>query len=91
MPILYIGIFLVWGFIIAPYKADHARQQILTADPQALLAACREMIANRAHYRDDWPHRSWADKGERAMQREKESTDRMSRRSFEKWSHGTLL
>lgn len=51
-------------------KAKAARAVILRTDRAVLLSACREMIANRENYRNDWPSSWGLDKDDRAMQRD---------------------
>lgn len=44
--------FLSIGLPLIDYR--HSRAQILSADPKALLAACREMIARRERFTNTW-------------------------------------
>jgi len=71
VPVIYISIGLIWALIISPCKAYHARQQILASDPQTLLTACREMIANREKFRNDWAEDYGKNRGDRTLDRDK--------------------
>jgi len=71
IPVIYIGTFLAWAVIVAPCKAHHAQKEILSADPQILLTACRKMISNRENYRNDWSDDYGKKKGDHALQRDK--------------------
>lgn len=53
-------------FIYLPAKAMIARHKILSTDRPALLSACRQMLADRDKYRNDWVN-GYLRKGDKAI------------------------
>ena len=69
IPLLYIASMFAWMFIYVPIHARNTRQMIFQADHARLLTACRDMIANRHLYTNDWPGAVTLSRGEIGIDR----------------------